>query len=298
MDPDLKAAYEMFGMTIKKYSPKTIKEYLRVIQGVYEHVDILNAEKPTDIDAGIALAVRKKSWDPSYTWKMSNVVSAFCQWALADRRVERDPYPYSGFRKPKPKRPRFVTEADASLHLSNPFNTLQDIALMTVLWHTAIRREECSLIDHEDFLFNEKGGVLRIPPEKSKGGYGEREIPFGPEAAEIIKRQIECVKSQTSETALFLNASWKRMTDNQITDKIRAIGERVYPAKPEPVRLTPHMYRHGRGVIWLMNDVPHPVVMRWLGHASLEMLTHYINLATEYSQKMHQKYMAHEYQTA
>lgn len=327
---------------VGRKAEKTITEYRRLIGSILPCADFYGAERPSLIDEALVKHGKNEGWSDRYIYKHSRVMLAYCRWLFAEGHTEKNAYPFSQIPKPKPSRPDFATPQIVEKILFDPFLTLQDKLLIDILWHTAVRREECSLLRQSDFhlgqsedlatvwcdhisrhdagqpwklLHNgslvdtdtafcprcaksrpaERSGYVNVRAEISKGGYGAREIPFGTELGNAIKRHFEIVRAVSGDPeAVFINQYFKPMRDVDITARIRQIGDRTNPYRG-PMHLTPKMFRHGRGVVWILNGVPAPVVMRWLGHNSMEMTTHYINMAADYAQKIHIKFNPDDY---
>lgn len=286
---------------ISNFAPKTIEEYGRVIRFIYSRFDFTKAERPSEIDeaiirSGMKSESRPHGWSQNYMAKMAFVMMSFCRWMHEEGYLDRNVYPATRIRKARPKKPKFLTEGQYKDLLAHPFVLNQDRLLMKFLWNTAVRPEEATLVEPEDVVFNETGGILRIPAAKSKGGYGEREIPFGHDLAYELKPHLEFVSSIENRPAkgIFFNKAFRPMSRVDMTERMVRIGLINNPYT-DPIYITPYMFRHGRGVHWLLNGVPEVVVMRWLGHNSLSMTAHYINLAAEYSQRFMKKCLPQEF---
>lgn len=296
--PELFEQYETFTRDIRKRKPKTVTEYMRVLRKLSAEKDLLALKDPIELDELIVEMGKRENWCDRYQFKLARICLPFYRWLAEKKITTENLYPKSNITKPKAARPPFLLEEDYQRLVTDPTIQQQDLALCTLLWETAVRREECSLIEQSDFTQNSDGSInLHIRPEVSKGGYGERDLTIPPHAAFIIRRQFQCVKAITPKPAIFLNRAGRAMDPDEITARIKVIGDRS-TLTHGPLVITPKMFRHGRGVVWILNDVPETVVMRWLGHISLEMTAHYVALAASISNKLHRKYLPQEYAIA
>ncbi len=273
--------YAEFNLNVRKLAKKTREEYVRVVESFHDF-DLLNATGPAEIDAAIVKMSQANEWDPVYEYKYSRILKTFYHWLFYKEYTPKNLYPHSEIRKPRSKPAQFLIQEEFEFIKNNDlFLTHQDKTMINLLWDTGVRPSEMALIDVPQLDF--KDNLLYIPPEKSKGGYGERHIPFSIRTAELLKSQIQTIRKDY----IFIGCNYERINKNEISKRIAHIGFHLLPIKK---RLTPYMFRHSLAIRLLEAGATDLEIIKLLGHASISQTIVYAH-----STKTHAKSIRHKY---
>lgn len=290
MDATIIEEYRKFNERVRKLAPKTVFEYERVIKSFVDF-DLLSATQSSDIDDAIISLSNKYNWEGVYEYKYSRILKIFYSWLQYKSYKKENPYTHSEIRKPRSKPSEFLVQEEFNFIKQNDlFLTHQDKTIINLLWDTGVRPSEMALIDADQFDFNEN--LLYIPPEKSKGGYGERYIPFSHTTSELAKGQINRIK----KPFVFVGQNYERINKNEISKRIAFIGNNLLPEKKH---LTPYMFRHSLAMRLLDAGATDLEVIKLLGHASISQTIIYAHSTKNHARTVRSKYLPdHELQTA
>lgn len=272
--------YLTYLKEVAGYRERTLDEYVRAVTRVNAEIDLLSVTKHQDITDAILRIKRKYSHKEAMTYKIASIIVSFYKWAhhIAGV-VEINPYPFSPFKRPKLKEPAYIKEADFKKLIANPFLTVQDRALIHLLWDTGVRRGECSKLNDSDIDF--EGNVAHIRRETSKGEYTFRYCPFTQETADILKLHMGLKGQYSRSNALFISTTGERLGENKISERVAEIGRFV------DIKISPHTLRHSLPIRLLEAGASDIFVMKIMGHSSHEMLAHYTHISPEKSKKMY-----------
>jgi integrase len=159
--------------------------------------------------------------------------------------------------------------------------THQDQTLLRLAWDTGARRSEMLSLDQKDIDLAEN--VINI--RHSKGGYGNRVVPFTKLTGEYLSKQIECMKSYKI-MYVFVDHDWNRLDVSACDKRIREIGNIRVPGH-EPIRLHLHALRHSLAMRLLNRGANESYVARILGHSNLNMTQHYIHYSKGRSREIY-----------
>lgn len=117
-------------------------------------------------------------------------------------------------------------------------------------------------------------------------GQKERIIPFGSSAQKSLMKYIYHFRPDpNSDNKLFLNLDGSPMT----ASGLRQVIERI--AKSSGVeRMHTHLLRHTFAVSYLMNGGDVFTLQQILGHTTLQMVRHYVNLANSHLMTQHKRF--------
>ena len=273
----------------QNFKPVSVYEYKRVLEHLTAVMgDPLKAEDYRTVKNGIVALRDKNGWGRSMTAKAASIVVKFYRWAMREKLISYNPYPISDFKRPQMKEPGFLTEPEFLQIAKNPLLTLQDRVILWLLWDTGIRRAECVSLDISDVDFENR--VIHINRECSKGEYTFRYVPFTDKTASLLKEHIDGLKKHSDQPYLFVNSAWTRLADNQLSDRMKEIGDIKTP-KRESKRFHAHMLRHSLPIRLLEKGAPDTFIMKLMGHKNHDMLAHYTHTTKKTNKQLYDKYL-------
>lgn len=287
MNPEILHKYDEYLVRERLFKTDSLYEYRRALRYLGEELDIMEAKKYSEVrDAIIRFSDRYKL-SQNTTVKCSRAIVSFYKWAQLFEYLNHNPYPWSSFKKVVYRRPDFVSQEDFDALIDDPLLNTPELTIIWFLWDTGVRVGEMVKLTQDDIDFKE--GVIHVSFEVSKGEYSDRYVPFGAELRGLLTDQIEWIKRKTTLNCLFVNHDWRPADERDVQETLAKIGRRKTPRR-RAMRLTPHMFRHGFGVRKLEAGYPEIVVMRQLGHASLEMTAHYVNMSKSSAKRFSERY--------
>lgn len=221
-------------------------------------------------------------WSQQYTAKVSIVVMGFFKWLSAENLLPFNPYIVNRFKRPRPKEPDYFTQKEFDFIVKNPQLTHQDQTLLRLAWDTGARRCELLSLNQPDIDFQED--VISI--RHSKGGYGNRVVPFTKETHKYLEQQISELKFNGITEYIFIDHDWNRLGESACDKRIREIGNLTTP-KHGALRLHLHALRHSLAMRLLDKGANESYVSRLLGHANLNMTAHYIHYSKGRSRELY-----------
>lgn len=152
------------------------------------------------------------------------------------------------------------------------FMALQRMVIIEVLFSTGVRVSELCSLNFEDVDLNEK--TIRIFGKGSR----ERSVVFThPALSDLLSRHLEVRKrQQTHNEALLVNRIGNRMQPHSV----RAILKQLSQEANQPIKATPHMFRHTIATLLIENGVDIRFVQKLLGHSSILTTQIYTHLST------------------
>ena len=151
-----------------------------------------------------------------------------------------------------------------------------------LLLDTGLRIGELVNLRTEDIHMNE--GFLKVLGKGKK----ERVVPMGSNAQRVLQRYLFRYRPKPlnpSIGSVFLSVSGEVLTENSV----KLIFSRL--AKRSGVtRLHAHLCRHTFATRFLINGGDVFTLQQILGHSTLEMVRHYVNLAANHVVIQHQKF--------
>ncbi len=146
----------------------------------------------------------------------------------------------------------------------------RDKAIVFTLLDTGIRAGELSRLERSDVDMN--SGVIQIRPYKSGIKSKPRTIPIGTGTRKIIWRYL--TERDDKYQPVFATKNGDVVTTENLLLLIRRLGIRA-----GVVGAHPHRFRHTFAITFLRNGGDVFTLQRLLGHSSLEIVRHYLNLA-------------------
>ena len=155
----------------------------------------------------------------------------------------------------------------------------RDKVMLRVLWATGCRLNEMLMLTIEDISWRDKTLLMWTLKRKKKNRY-QRIVPVDEKTLLILKEYIKINKIRTGK--LF------HLTDRRVEQIVYKAGCDAGIPKVGTKMTHPHHFRHSHGVAWIREN-PTMEGLRKLqqrfGHASITTTAHYLQYATEESEK-------------
>ncbi len=148
---------------------------------------------------------------------------------------------------------------------------LRDLALLTLLYDSGCRVQELIDLTWLDIRF-EKPATVTLTGKGNK----TRLVPLMPDTANIVSAYKHSQKSQRTEH-IFLNQSNEKLSRSgveYIIKKYAQMAELQIPLIKEK-KITPHVYRHSKGMHLTQADVNIIYIRDLLGHSSVQVTERY-----------------------
>ncbi len=210
---------------------------------------------------------------------------AFFNWLVVEGLTQDNPA--NGLKPPKVVRKVVSTLSDEEIRaILNSFGTSPSDArnqtLFMILLDTGLRIGELVNLKMDDVHLDE--GYLKVLGKGKK----ERIVPIGNNAQRALQRYLFRFRPKPINPVInnvFLSQSSSPLTENSMKLMFSRLSKRsgVY-------RLHAHLCRHTFATRFLINGGDVFSLQQILGHSTLEMVRHYVNLASSHIAIQHQKY--------
>ncbi len=287
--------------TVQGLKPSTIKGYRRTLRCFKRWADEHKIKMVAHFNADniklyIAFLQEKTRWSdnpfvPVQTDKLSGTtvknyvrdLKAFASW------LEREGYtpdnPLLKVRKPKadevPATPFSQEEIDAIFAALDVTDTWQfrDYVIMHTLWDTGMRIRELVALTVDDFDL--KTCEIRIDHAK----WGKwRDIGFGKQTQKYLTRYLTMARAEPlieGEKHFFLTVDGRPLTVGAVDCICKRLTQKL------GFRVHPHCFRHTFAVNMLRNGTDIRTLQKLMGHASIQILMRYLNLANDEALAVH-----------
>ncbi|MFC2016777.1 tyrosine-type recombinase/integrase [Chloroflexota bacterium] len=295
--------YEVCNRTEGK-SPKTISWYSANIKSFRNYVksrhlpDLLNTIDTKLLREYVLYLMKRTRYnDHPYTPAKTELLSsatihghvrtlrAFFNWLVVEGLAQNNPA--RDLKPPKVTRKVVSTLSDEEIEaILNTFNISPSDArnqtLFMILLDTGLRIGELVNLKMDDVHMDE--GYLKVMGKGKK----ERIVPIGNNAQKVLQRYLFRFRPKPTNPVtdnVFLSVSSKALTENSMKLMFTRLSKRsgVY-------RLHAHLCRHTFATRFLINGGDVFSLQQILGHSTLEMVRHYVNLASSHIAIQHQKF--------
>jgi site-specific recombinase XerD len=290
-------------LRVRGYKPKTIEGYARKLGRFTRWAATTGATRLADFDAGlvkryVACLQQERRWDSHPTPKRTpqpllspvairNYVrdlKPFAAW-LAEERFTAENV-LAGVRKPKadevPPDPFSDEEIARIFEAVDPTDTfgLRDYVLLLTLWDTGLRVGELVNLTLDDV--NLQMGEIRVVHAKF-GKY--RDIGFGRQTHKYLTRYLSMgrpVPAGEGDRHFFLSHDGYPLTEGAVQRLCTRLSSK------SGIHIHCHRFRHTFAVNMLRNGADIRTLQKLMGHASIQILTRYLNLASADVIRAHQ----------
>jgi len=210
---------------------------------------------------------------------------AFFNWVVVEGLAQNNPA--KDLKPPKIVRKVVSTLSDEEIRaILNSFGTsptdARNQALFMILLDTGLRIGELVNLKMEDVHMDE--GYLKVLGKGKK----ERIVPIGNNAQKVLQRYLFRFRPKPINPVVqnvFLSQSSNPLTENSMKLMFTRLAKRSGVC-----RLHAHLCRHTFATRFLINGGDVFTLQQILGHSTLEMVRHYVNLASSHIAIQHQKY--------
>jgi len=263
VNKETKTRKYMISMTMKGFSPTTIRNYMYIINDFLEKYKIPNEKSVENYFMG------KSNITKNSRATQVRILRSFGKFLQKELKTT--------FLLPEaPKTgktlPIFLTKKEVSQILLNATNNIRDFAILSFIIYTGVRVSELVNIKIEDINLSEK--VVKIRGKGDK----ERYVPLTTELAMLITRYTS--EKNSDNEYLFLSKYKKKLTPLSVQLIVKKYASKAMFKK----RVTPHKLRHTFATLALETGVSPITISELLGHSSLNTTmkyTHVTNKLTE-----------------
>lgn len=210
---------------------------------------------------------------------------AFFNWLVREGLAENNPA--KELKPPKVTRKVVSTLSDEEIRaILNTFSISPSDArnqtLFMILLDTGLRIGELVNLKMDDVHMDE--GYLKVMGKGKK----ERIVPIGNNAQRALQRYLFRFRPKPTNPVtdnVFLSVSSKALTENSMKLMFTRLSKRSGVC-----RLHAHLCRHTFATRFLINGGDVFTLQQILGHSTLTMVSHYVNLASSHIAIQHQKY--------
>jgi len=159
----------------------------------------------------------------------------------------------------------------------------RDTALIVLLLDTGVRSGEAGRLNIKDVNL-ETGEIFVVPYGSSVRKTKSRVIPLGKAARRVLWRYLSTRPDAGQDEPLFQTTAGRRMNASAIRLLLKDLGD-----KAGMKNCHPHRLRHTFAVEYLRNDGDIFTLQMILGHSSLDMVRHYLQLVKADAKNAHRR---------
>jgi len=164
----------------------------------------------------------------------------------------------------------------------NRFVGFRDYTIILFLLDTGVRVSELVGVKISDIRINENEVIIA----KGKGGK-QRRVFVSIKTKGVLKNYLRIRGDIADNPYLFITSDNKQMKQRTVQERLTIYGK---IAKLKGVRVSPHTFRHTFAKMYIIRGGDPFSLQALLGHSTLEMVKHYVNLWGSDLQKMHRQY--------
>lgn len=260
-------------------SPQTVKAYVGDVQSFLEYATAITSDI-TDIDQYVIrewLASDYEHHQASTIGRRIASIRAFFKWAKSAGIVTVNPALAIKTPKKPQSLPKVLSQKQMTQMLqreSDEVIAVRDIAILELLYATAIRVSELCGLDIADINFEEMS--IKVIGKGNK----ERIVPFGAPCRGAIEKWISLrssIKIVEKQPALFLGARGKRI-DPRV---VREVVYKTIEALGEIEKLGPHAIRHSAATHMMESGADLRTLQEILGHSNLSTTQIYTHVSVK-----------------
>ncbi len=189
-------------------------------------------------------------------------------------------------KKPKSTIIETFTEEQLTAILAAPdknrFVGLRDYTIMLLLLDTGVRLSELTGIKILDLKLPDNELLIT----QGKGGKNRR-VFVSSKTKETLKKYLRVRGDIPGNPYLFISSEDQPMRRRNVQERLIVYGSK---ARLEGVRVSPHTFRHTFAKMYILRGGDPFSLQSLLGHSTLDMVRHYVNLWGSDLQKMHRQF--------
>lgn len=161
------------------------------------------------------------------------------------------------------------------------FAGFRDFVIMCLLLETGMRVSEVSEIKMADLRWQDSGIKLLGKGRK------ERIVPIQSKMKSLLRKYVDARGDVQNVDHLFLSVDNRPLSKRNIQERLHDYG---VEARLQGVRVSPHTFRHTFAKMYIKNGGDAFTLQAILGHSSLEMVRHYVNMFSSDIQEQHRRF--------
>jgi integrase/recombinase XerC/integrase/recombinase XerD len=211
---------------------------------------------------------------------------AFFSWLLREEFIQVNPT--TGLKPPKLDQKVITILSDEEIRtIINTFNRKQpsdarNQTIFMILFDAGLRIGEIIRLKMDDLHLDE--GIIKVLGKGKK----ERFVPIGSNSQKVLQRYLFRYRPRQHDSQnehVFLSIGGKPLTENSLKLMFSRLARRSGVK-----RLHAHLCRHTFATKFLINGGDVFTLQQILGHSTLEMVRHYVNLASNQVALQHRRY--------
>jgi integrase len=259
-------------------SPNTMKDYQRTLRLFFSRYPD-GLDKPRESTLAFL-----GSYENAYTYNQKFAyLKVFWDWTLSEGYFRGGVHPLHGLKKRRTQgRIVQLEEKDVSKLLRTPdqktYCGLRDYALMLLSLDTGIRPGEALHLLPDDLHKEE----LSVRAEIAKTRM-PRVLPLSGPTIEAIRKLLMIRPLEWSDAPIFCNETGEPWTVTSWSRRVKAYGKQC------KLDITSYSLRHTAALLMLRHGMDAFSLQRVMGHSTMDMTRHYINLTSEDTRKAHKQ---------
>ncbi len=211
-------------------------------------------------------------------------LKCFWDWAL-DEGFISGRHPLSGLRKRKPQgRIVQLTEGEVARLLKQPdrrtYTGLRDFAAMLLQVDCGIRPGEMLQLMPKDFSPTKGEVIVRASTAKTRT---ERALPVSEPTVQAIERLLSVRPASWGDAPIFSTQDGRPFSVPEYSRRVKRYGAAC------GLSITAYSLRHACALLMLRRGMSAFSLQSLLGHTSMQMTRHYVNLTAADVQREHQR---------
>lgn len=246
--------------------PLTFEKAVRHLQPFAEYIGPSLTISGLTAHLVLSWAEKQKTWNSTTQNDAISMVQRALNWGVKRGHIPRSPIAKIDGKPRRLRREVFLTEDEFKQLRAAVTDCFADI--LDFMWFTGCRPTEARnlKVEHVDL----KNNMAIFPSSEAKGKRHERVIFLPPQAAEVLKRQLETYQSGF----VFRNTHGNQWRRNALSCRFKRLREKIGK------QLCAYAMRHSYATEGLKRGVDSLTLAQIMGHSDTTMLSrHYAHLA-------------------
>jgi len=259
-------------------SPNTLKDYQRTLK-------LFFSRQPDGLDKPRERTLEfLGQYENAYTYNQKFAyLKVFWDWTLSEGYFRGGIHPLHGLKKRKTQgRIVQLEEKDVAALLRTPnqktYCGLRDYALMLLSLDCGIRPGEALQLLPDDFRPEKEELAVRAEVAKTRT---PRTLPLSGPTLEVIQRILKVRPWDWREAPIFCTETGEPWNVTSWSRRVKAYGKRC------GLDITAYALRHTAALLMLRHGMDAFSLQRIMGHSTMDMTRHYINLTSEDTRRAH-----------